>query len=133
MRIMLDTNILISIVIFNSEKLKQMLVNICDKHTLVLSSYVIEELENVVERKFPSKVGDLARFLYKIPYELNYTPKEIVDKNSIDIRDPKDLPILNSAIVSDVDIFITGDKDFEDIDIDKPEIMTATEFLEKYC
>jgi len=57
MRIMLDTNILISIVIFNSEKLKQMLVNICDKHTLVLSSYVIEELENVVERKFPSKVA----------------------------------------------------------------------------
>jgi len=40
---------------------------------------------------------------------------------------------LNSAIVSDVDIFITGDKDLEYIDIDKPEIMTATEFLEKYC
>lgn len=133
MRIMLDTNILISIAIFNSEKLKQMLVDICDKHTLVLSSYVIEELESVVERKFPSKVSNLARFLYKIPYELNYTPKEIIENKSIDIRDPKDLPILNSAIVSDVDIFITGDKDFEDIDIDKPEIMTATEFLEKYC
>lgn len=133
MRIMLDTNILISIAIFNSEKLKQMLVNICDKHTLVLSSYIIEELESVVKRKFPSKVNNLARFLYKIPYELNYTPKEIIENNSIDIRDPKDLPILNSAIVSDVDIFITGDKDFDDVNIEKPEILTGTEFLEKYC
>ena len=133
MRIMLDTNILISIAIFNSKKLKQMLVDICDKHTLVLSSYVIEELESVVKRKFPSKVNNLARFLYKIPYELNYTPKEIIEDNDIDIRDPKDLPILNSAIVSDVDIFITGDKDFDDVNIEKPDILTATEFLEKYC
>ena len=36
MRIMLDTNILISIAIFNSEKLKHMLMDICDNHTLVL-------------------------------------------------------------------------------------------------
>ena len=70
--------------------------------------------------------------MYKIPYELNYTPKEIIENNEIDIRDPKDLPILNSAIISDVDIFITGDKDFDDINIEKPEILTATEFLEKY-
>ena len=31
-----------------------------------------------------------------------------------------------------LDIFITGDKDFNDVKIDKPEIMTATEFLENY-
>ena len=133
MRIMLDTNILISIAIFNSKKLKQMLVDICDKHTLVLSSYVIEELESVVKRKFPSKVNNLARFLYKIPYELNYTPKEIIENNDIDIRDSKDLPILNSAIISDVDVFITGDKDFDDVNIEKPEILTTNEFIEKYC
>lgn len=50
-----------------------------------------------------------------------------------DIRDKDDYIILYTAIIEDVDIFITGDKDFDDIDIDKPEIMNATEFLEKYC
>ena len=35
MRIMLDTNILISVAIFNSNALKNVLVNICDNHTLV--------------------------------------------------------------------------------------------------
>ena len=46
-----------------------------------------------------------------MPYELNYTPLDVIKDSEIEIRDPKDLPILNSAIVSDVDIFITGDKD----------------------
>lgn len=132
MRIMLDTNILISVAIFNSERLKQMLMYICDKHTLVLSSYVIEELENVIARKFPNKFNDITKFLYKIPYELNYSPKEIIQDSSISIRDSKDLPILNSAIISDVDIFITGDKDFDDVNIEKPEIMTPSEFFERY-
>lgn len=132
MRIMLDTNILISIAIFNSSKLKEMLINICENHKLVLSSYIIEELEDVVNRKFTNRSDSIRKFLYKLPYELNYTPSEIINNNKIKIRDSKDLPILNSAIVSDVDIFITGDKDFKDVDIEKPEILTATEFIEKY-
>ena len=28
-----------------------------------------------------------------------------------------------------MDIFIKGDKDFDDVNIEKPEILTATEFL----
>lgn len=65
MRVMLDTNILISIVIFNSNKLKKMLIDICDKHTLVLSSYVIQELEEVTQRKFPNKKKNMDEFLLR--------------------------------------------------------------------
>ncbi len=133
MRIMLDTNIFISIAIFDSAKLKELLINICDNHILVLSSYIIKELEEVVNKKFPNKINNFCKFLYQLSYELNYTPNEQITNNNIKIRDSKDLPILNSAVVSDVDVFITGDRDFEDIDIEKPEIMTAKEFLEKYC
>ncbi len=129
---MLDTNILISIVIFNSDKLKKMLIDICDKHTLVLSSYVIEELEEVTQRKFPSKKKNMAEFLFQLPYKLEYTPSVILDEKVLNIRDKKDIPVLYSAIISDVDILITGDRDFEDIDIEKPEIMTPNDFLEKY-
>jgi predicted nucleic acid-binding protein len=49
-----------------------------------------------------------------------------------EIRDAKDYMVLHTAIIADVDIFITWDKDFKDIDIESPEIMTAKEFLEKY-
>ena len=132
MRIMLDTNILISIVIFNSQKLKTMLINICEKHKLILNSYIIQELQEVIERKFPNRKKDMEEFLFKIPYELEYVPNTIFEKDLFNLRDIKDIPILYSAIISNVDILITGDKYFESIDIDKPEIMTPAEFCERY-
>ena len=40
--------------------------------------------------------------------------------------------MLYSAIVAEADVLITGDKDFAGIAIEKPEIMTPTEFMTKY-
>ncbi len=132
MRIMLDTNVIISILIFKSKNLKYMLEFITDNHKLVLSSYVLEELREVIKRKFNNKIDDLEKFLYNIPFEIYHTPNITMNNNSINIRDIKDLPVLYSSILSNVDVLITGDKDFENIDIDKPEILTPNEFLEKY-
>lgn len=129
---MLDTNILISIIIFNSKKLKNILIHICDKHTLVLSSYIIKELEDVIDRKFSNKKNSLEKFLFKLPYELEYIPNIILNENTLNMRDSNDIPILYSAIISDIDILITGDKDFENLDIEKPKIVTATEYVKKY-
>lgn len=47
------------------------------------------------------------------------------------IRDAKDQPILNAAIVSDVDIILTGDKDFLCLEIDRLKCMTAAQFMEQ--
>ena len=48
------------------------------------------------------------------------------------IRDEDDYIILHTAVIEEVDVLITGDKDFDDIDIEKPEILTPSKFLEKY-
>jgi len=48
------------------------------------------------------------------------------------IRDIDDYPVLYSAIIEDVDLFVTGDDDFDDVEIEKPEIITPSDFLEKY-
>ena len=60
-----------------------------------------------------------------------YSPTN-VDNKLFEIRDEDDYIILHTAIIENVDIFITGDKDFDDVKIDKPEIMNAIEFLEKF-
>jgi len=133
MRVMLDSNIIISIVIFNSKSLNDMLTEICHNHQLVLCSYIIEELNDVIDKKFPTKQKVLDSFLSKIPFEIEYTPKNIPDIKEIEMRDAKDKPILYSAIVANVDILITGDKDFDDVNIEKPEIMRPAEFLNFYC
>ena len=44
MRIMLDTNVLISIIVFRSQSLTDMMALVLTEHRLVLSSYVIEEV-----------------------------------------------------------------------------------------
>ena len=46
------------------------------------------------------------------------------------IRDAKDQPILNAAIVSGVDMILTGDKDFLSLDMEHPKCMTVAQFLE---
>ncbi len=131
MRIMLDTNVLISSIIFKSKIMNELIAAILKDHRLVLSSFVIEELKNVVQRKFEGRAAELDHFLTVLPFEYVYTPDEM-DEDLFEIRDEMDYPVLYSAIVEDVDILITGDKDFSDIDIEKPEILTPNEFVGKY-
>lgn len=130
MRIMLDTNILISMLVFKS--MNEVIEKITRQHRIVLCSYVIDELHEVIERKFPTKQKALDDFLMKLPFELIYTPKTVDKHELFEIRDVDDEKVLYSAVLADVDILLTGDKDFADIDIDKPEILTPSEFLSKY-
>ena len=127
---MLDTNILISMFVFKS--MGSLIDAITKKHTIVICSYVIEELHEVISRKFPSKNKDLESFLLKLPFELVYTPQTVDVNDMFVIRDADDEKVLYSAIIADVDILLTGDKDFSDVDIERPEILTPHEFLEKY-
>jgi len=53
MRIMFDTNVLISGFAFHSQSLMEMMCWIGEAHQLVLSTYVINELKEVIVRKAP--------------------------------------------------------------------------------
>lgn len=59
MRIMLDTNVLISSIIFKSKIMNELIAAILKDHRLVLSSFVIEELKTVVQRKFEGRSAEL--------------------------------------------------------------------------
>lgn len=128
---MVDTNVLISLLVFSSKKMNQMMEYIFTEHQLVLSSYIVEELKDVVSRKFAGKAGVVDTLLAKMNYEYVYTP-EILDETLFEIRDVKDYPVLYTAILEDVDILVTGDSDFSDVDVEKPEILTPTQFVERY-
>jgi putative PIN family toxin of toxin-antitoxin system len=132
MRIMIDTNILISIIFFPSEKMNEIKTKLAKNHQIVICSYVIDELKTVTIRKFPHKLKAIDDFFTQLPFELVYTPEFYQIKDLPNIRDDKDKPILVSEILSDVDILLTGDKDFNNIEIERPEILTPSEFLRKY-
>jgi putative PIN family toxin of toxin-antitoxin system len=130
MKVFIDTNVLISAVLFPQGKVASVFSYLIKSHDIVISSYTIKECEIVFERKFPLKVEYLREFISSLSFELFKTPENIDSNKYPQIRDINDLPILVSAILSDSDILITGDKDFEDIEIKKPLIFSPNQYYE---
>ena len=97
-----------------------------DGHEMILCDRNISELRDILERKAPKFLPDADVLLAEMSYELI----PAVDHAKKLICDAKDQPILNAAIVSDVDIILTGDKDFLSLEMEHPRCMTAARFLE---
>lgn len=135
MRIMIDTNVLLSAVIFPNPKMTSLIEKVTTEHNLVLCSHIIEEMHDVINRKFQDKKEFYEKFLSKLTYDFIYTPTDINPKNYPEIRDKDDLPILVSALAESVDLIITGDEDFFDIkgaSVELPIIMTPRKFMEEF-
>ena len=131
MRIMLDANIHISIAFFSTFNMSALSTYIQNKHILVLSDCVLKEILETTNRKFPNRIEEMNIYLNNLHYE--YFISNYDDQRKYPtIRDPNDLPILISAIQSQVDIFITGDKDFDEVNIDKPRILKPRQYQDEF-
>ena len=131
MKIMIDTNILISAFVFKSKTINEVIRRLTDEHEIVIASYCIEELKEVINEKFNIDINVVDNFLRSFPFNLVYSPTNVEEK-LFEIRDECDYIILHTAILENVDVLITGDKDFKEINIEHPEILTPREFLERY-
>ncbi|MBQ3653221.1 MAG: putative toxin-antitoxin system toxin component, PIN family [Synergistaceae bacterium] len=125
MRILIDTNILFSALLFPKSVPAEALLRADAEHNIVLCDRNISELKDILRRKAPQFLPDAEVLLAELSYELI----PAVDYAGKLIRDAKDQPILNAAVVFDVDLLITGDKDFLSLDIERPKCLTAAEFL----
>ena len=126
MRVLVDTNILFSALLFPNSKPAQALMHVAEYHDMVLCDRNIVEIRDILRRKAPKYLPDAEVLLAELSYELI----PAVDYAEKLIRDAKDQPILNAAIVADVDIILTGDKDFLSLDMEHPKCMTAADFLD---
>jgi predicted nucleic acid-binding protein len=122
---MADTNILFSALLFPESKPAKALFSVTERHNLFLCDYIISELRDVVSRKRPDLLADIDVLLAKLSYKLIPTPRQAGKL----ISDPKDHPILNAAIIADVDIIISGDKHFLELEMQHPKTMSVSEFL----
>ena len=125
MRILIDTNILFSALLLPESRPARALLHAARNHELVLCDRNIVELREILKRKRPVLIPDMEVLLAELSYELI----PAVDHAEKLMRDAKDQPILNAAIVYGVDIVLTGDKDFLSLELDHPICMTAAEFL----
>ena len=125
MRILVDTNILFSALLLPHSKPARALLYIVDNHEMVLCDRNIVELRDILRRKKPELLPDAEVLLAEMSYELI----PAIDHAEKLIRDAKDQPILNAAIVADVEVILTGDKDFLSLKIERPKCLTAADFL----
>ena len=124
MRVMADTNIYISALLFPASLPAKVLSHIVDKHELVLCDHIVAEIRDVVARKRPDLLPDVEVLLAQLSYEMVIAPKE----PSKLISDPKDQPILNAAIIAGVDVIVSGDKHFLKLDMERPKPISVADF-----
>jgi putative PIN family toxin of toxin-antitoxin system len=128
---MFDTNIVISAGLFPESNIGKVLAHITKNHRLVLCKYTLSELNNVFKKKFPNRVEYFDNFVKNLKYELVDLNIKNYEKYP-QIRDIDDMPILACAIEAKVDLLITGDKDFNVVEIEMPKIMKPVDYIEKY-
>lgn len=127
-RVLVDTNVVISALLFPHSTPADALALVLERHRLVLTQWVIDELLVVVERKRPDLLPALRNWLEEVDFELA-RPGGL----SVPISDPDDQPILDAAVSAGVEIILTGDRHFLSLSIESPRILTAREFLTSFA
>ena len=128
MRIMIDSNVIVSAVLFPESKLGQLIRNIETKHNLILCSYSLKEIEKVFTIKFRGQWNKMENFINSLNYECVETGSASVYQN-VNIRDENDLPILISFLSSGADLLVTGDNDFFTPELEKYNIIRPNEYF----
>jgi len=131
MKIMLDANIIISAILFPKSIISEILKHIVQNNEIILSQYTIDEIKKVFHRKFQHKTKEMELFFKKLPFEVFFLEK-INNKIYPNIRDIDDIPVLANAIESNADILITGDKDFDGIEVKNLKIIKPKIYYEQY-
>ena len=133
MRVLIDTNVLISAALFpKSIPYRAYVKAVTTPCRGVICEQNADELRRIFNRKWPDKTGALETFLALAMSTLTIVPipeQEITEEAKV--RDVKDRPILRAAVCCRADVLLTGDKDFLESGIHKPRILSPSQFLEK--
>ena len=132
MRILIDTNVLISAALFpGSTPAQAFEIATSDLHHAGVSEQNVDELRRIFQRKFPTKLEILEQFLAAalLSVEIVPVPEKPVTESESVVRDADDRPILRAALAANVDIMITGDRDFLEAGLSSPKIVSPAEFV----
>jgi putative PIN family toxin of toxin-antitoxin system len=108
-RIVLDSSVLIAAAITRAGVCAKVLEDVLMYHELVLSDFVLDEVERKLRSKFrfaDADVRGLLRFLRQHSEAIEPAPVPA----SV-CRDPKDRPILGTAVAGGAALLVTGDQD----------------------
>jgi len=112
LKVFLDTNVLVSAFITRG-LCADIFRMILSEHNLILCTYVLAELEDVLKRKIDlpdRQITSILHYLRTFEIIANHTPP-----TNINLRDKNDIPVISAALNSHSDIVVTGDKDLLEV------------------
>ena len=125
-RVVLDTNVIISALLFGGVPEKTLLKVIAGEHSSLSSAYIIEETSRILRTKFavrPDTLKLLEKFLSSS--EIQYFQPFL----SI-IQDEPDNRIIETAVIGKADYIVTGDKPLLKAgEYQKIKIITPADFM----
>ena len=132
MKILIDTNILISAAYSKSGSARQAFEKaVSSPNQCVICEQTLEEFWRIANRKFPTRIGDFESFIAQALLTIDVVPVPVdAYTDETEIRDVKDRPILRAAIDAGAEILLTGDMDFIQSAITHPRMMTAAMFIQ---
>jgi putative PIN family toxin of toxin-antitoxin system len=130
-RVVFDTNVVVSGLLFDNSSPAQALVVPKSRFTFLASNITLAELRNVLLRpKFDKYLTEALRVEFLTRYELDV--ERVIIQSVYNIcRDPKDNKFLELAIDGKADVIVTGDDDLLVLDpFSQTRILTPSQFLE---
>lgn len=134
MRVLIDTNVLISAALFpNSVPAHAYAIAMSGNHVALVCEQNIEEMSRIFLKKFPHKKEVLESFLASsmLSWEIVPVPTNEVAGEAA-VRDINDRPILRAAVLAEADLLLSGDKDFLEAKIARPKVLTPADFVKGY-
>lgn len=126
-RVVLDTNILASALVYGGNPKKVLLLALSKQVQVVISPLLQAELIDIIAKKFPLSLEIMN--LFKKEVQKNFIIVQPTQTLNI-VRDTDDNRVLEAAIEGRCNYIVTGDKDLLDLGSYKDiKIVTATEFL----
>lgn len=133
MRVVFDTNILVSALLFENSIPAQVFFLALNKGEILISTALTNELHEVIYRpKFDKYITNAQREDFMLSLVESSELIEVIE--SIDVcRDPKDNMILELAVSGKAKFIVTGDSDLLVLNpFRKINILNAQAFLEKH-
>ena len=128
MKVMLDTNVLISAFVFGGKVRNALKILFEADCEIYISEYVDAEFKRILQVKWSNRADKI----YALYRSMDFIFCSSTSETFGYLRDEKDIPVLSDAIYHDVDILLTGDKDFLEADIETPQIISPSELLEYF-